>query len=863
MKTKVTILLIIASAIFSTNSKAQSVPSSWTSKGIGGGGALQNPSISPFNNSRVFMSCDMSEMYETSDFGINWQALHYNNLQGGLKGKVSFTNDPLKLYAIGNSGSGTYVPKKSIDGGATWAILSPNPCVSNGAFQIYSNPSDYLQFVISDRSHIYFTKDGGASYTTIETDLSPSGLHLAGAFFDGINIYISSNKKVFISNNGGTSFPTTLINSAANISASEGVVSFTSAKQGGITKFFCTTISSASLTCQTYGKDVQNFIGMYKLNSPFTNWQNVTAALSAISPSDVEKGYYISTLPTDTNNIYIGGSILTGGSTYGTIYKSTNSGNSWTNVFLDNTIAANNIDITTGWVGKSSSPGFSQTWVGINTTEGFCIDPNNINRIIRTDKSNVHQSIDGGLTWTQMYIKPADANPANSQFPTTKQYATTGLETTATNWITWIDNLNMITSCADITAIKSSDGGNKWSYDYNNTNLYNAAQKINDVSMILKSPISTVLYAATGDVVGSNGNWSDVRLGISKGGISFSTDNGSTWQILHNFNRPVTFIHFDKNKPDTLYACVQDTTGGSIGGIYRCDAVSAGAASVWTKLNAPPRADNRPNNIYVLNDGSLMASYYPYDSTGNYNFALQSGVFVSTDGGVSWLDRTKTEMMKKTYNIVPDINDLTENTWFACVGSGGLTNSEGLYRTTDRGVSWTNITPGIPTVHCSMHPSLSNEMYISTEQNGLHYATGTNSFSFIPSTLSNYKFKNPFRVFFNPYNVNEVWVTSFGYGLQVGTTSITTAISEEHITEDAFALYPNPANSVLNIVLRENKFAANKIIIYDLTEKEIKSFEMKSNMTTLQIDVSTLPKGMFFLTLQSDKMKDTKIFIVE
>lgn len=238
MKTKVTILLIIASAIFSTNSNAQSVPSSWTSKGIGGGGALQNPSISPFNNSRVFMSCDMSEMYETTDFGINWQALHYNNLQGGLKGKVSFTNDPLKLYAIGNSGSGTYFPKKSLDGGATWTTLSPNPCVSFGAFQIYSNSLDYLQFVLSDRSNIYFTKDGGASYTTIETDPSLSGVHLAGAFFDGMDIYIASNKKVFISNNGGISFLTTLINSSANISASEGVVSFTGAKQGGITKFF-------------------------------------------------------------------------------------------------------------------------------------------------------------------------------------------------------------------------------------------------------------------------------------------------------------------------------------------------------------------------------------------------------------------------------------------------------------------------------------------------------------------------------------------------------------------------------------------------------------------------------------------------
>jgi hypothetical protein len=39
------------------------------------------------------------------------------------------------------------------------------------------------------------------------------------------------------------------------------------------------------------------------------------------------------------------------------------------------------------------------------------------------------------------------------------------------------------------------------------------------------------------------------------------------------------------------------------------------------------------------------------------------------------------------------------------------------------------------------------------------------------SLVNNYDFRQPERVFFNPYNANEVWVTSFGNGLKLGLLS--------------------------------------------------------------------------------------------
>lgn len=838
-------LLLTTAATFLLSFIVLSQPTSWIAKGVGGGGAVQNPSISPFNNNRVFMSCDMSNMFETTDFGANWQMFNFNNLQGGLRGKVCFTNDVQKLYAVSLTSSGGYVPRKSVDGGVNWTTLNPNPCVNFGAFQMYTNPTDYNMFVVSDKNNIYFTSNGGANFSTIETDNSAAGVHLAGAFFDGLNIYIASNKKVFISTDGGSSFPTTIVNSSANISSNEGVVCFTGAKQGSTTKFYCTTITAANLTCKTYGFDVQYFVGLYEMRNPFSSWTNITTSLNNSNVNETEKAYFVRTLPSDTANIYIGGSTGIGIATYGTVYKSTNGGATWSNIFLNSNTVANNVNITTGWVGNSSTPTYNHGWSGINTCEGLCIDPNDINRIIMTDKSNLHNSTNGGSTWNQMYIKAADANAAGAKFPATKTYATTGLETMVAYWLTWVDQSNMIASCADLTAITSADGGNKWGYNYNPTNVYaGGSTKINDISMMIKDPKTGILYASTGDVVGSNGVWDDSRLSLSHGRICFSIDNGATWQIMHDFNRPVTFLHIDKNHPDTMYACVQDIAGGNIGGIYRCNSIKLGASSVWTPLSAPARASNRPNNIYVLNNGNLMASYYPFDSTSNFNYAAKSGVFLSADGGNSWQDRSDVLMQKKTYSIYPDPNDASEQTWFACVGAGGANNSNGLWRTTNRGTNWTNITPGRSTLSVSFHPYLANEMYICTETSGLYYATNTNSFSFVPTVVSSYDFRNPQMVFFNPYDVNEVWVASFGNGLKMGTTNIITSTKEVGVAKE-ISVYPNPSQTYITFNLPDQNIQSVKIY------SAVGMLVYEGN--TSEINIEKLADGIYHINIQSDK----------
>jgi hypothetical protein len=73
-----------------------------------------------------------------------------------------------------------------------------------------------------------------------------------------------------------------------------------------------------------------------------------------------------------------------------------------------------------------------------------------------------------------------------------------------------------------------------------------------------------------------------------------------------------------------------------------------------------------------------------------------------------------------------------------------------------------------------------------------------------------------------------------------------------------FRLYPNPANTVLMVELEEA--SSGNITIIDLTGRIIKT-ETINNNRLLQLEVSNLPKGIFFLRLQTKKGTIVKSFI--
>jgi hypothetical protein len=122
-------------------------------------------------------------------------------------------------------------------------------------------------------------------------------------------------------------------------------------------------------------------------------------------------------------------------------------------------------------------------------------------------------------------------------------------------------------------------------------------------------------------------------------------------------------------------------------------------------------------------------------------------------------------------DLVVDADDASQNTWYVGVfqawGMTAAADSNGLYRTTDRGQSWQRIWPGHNVESVTIDPSNPARMFVTTESEGLWLTTNLSTSTPIFTADPDYPFLHPMRVFFNPYVPGEVWVASFGGGMRV------------------------------------------------------------------------------------------------
>ena len=808
-------------------------PAEWQSRGMGGGGALFSPSISPHNEQEIFIACDMTDLFHSTTAGRNWEIVHFEEIRSLPDTKVQFTSDPNILYAINyDFPRDLRVPAKSTDGGATWSVLPIDPTFGE-AYYLFADINHTDRLIASSYDQIYYSDDGGNSFNPIYSNNANEGAYVGGAFWDGPEIYIAVARGVLVSSNNGSSFS---LRSFAGISENEGIVSFSASKQSGMLRFYCVTMNIQDIYPTVTGAEHWGFSNCYVLD--FSGSQVWSAKRTGLGASD--HPFYVVASPEDINTAYLGGG--NGDSYYPIIFKTEDGGNNWNEVFR----AVNNENIITSWSGYQ---GDTDWWYG-EYVLGLAIAPSNPDVVVFTDLGYAHLSLNGGTTWKQIYSDPSTEHQSGAPTPRGRDYQSVGLENTSCWWLSWLDSENLFASFTDVTGIRSEDGGESWSRDYRNLDY-------NSVYQTVQHPTNGMLYAAVSTVhdIYQSTYLQDEDFEGGDGGIMWSADGGRNWQMLHDFNHPVVWQALDPNDINTLYACVVDRTRG---GIYRTTNLQDGAAAIWSKLIDPPRTEGHPSSIQILKDGTLVSTYSGRrDNEGT--FTTSSGVFVSTDAGASWMDRSDPGMQYWTRDLTIDPHDNDQDTWYVGVfsGWGGAPNGlGGTYKTTDRGMNWNRINDLHRVESCAIHPEDPNIMYVTTEAEGLWYTDNLSSsdpsFRLIPS----YPFQHPVRVFFDPFDADDIWVTSFGNGLRLGRTNTTTASKEgdQSLLGLEVSLYPNPTRSLIQLKLNQHLAHEVQVNIFNNLGLPIQhhstSVDFLEDAYLQVFDLSNLPLGTYYFEIR-------------
>ncbi len=212
----------------------------------------------------------------------------------------------------------------------------------------------------------------------------------------------------------------------------------------------------------------------------------------------------------------------------------------------------------------------------------------------------------------------------------------------------------------------------------------------------------------------SNQNPNIVYASSVSGGIFKSTNAGSSWIPISDFagNLAISSIVLDPNNNNIIYA-------GTGEGFFNYDAVrgegvlkSTDGGVSWTLLKNFSGPAGFP---YYIND-----LYLRPDSTNILYAATNTGLFRTNNSGNNW-NYIHSGSSYRATQIVPHPTD--PRTFYVCYGNF---STDGIYRTTNGGTSFTKLTGGFPTsnfnrIALSISKSNPNILIASLDSVTTHY----------------------------------------------------------------------------------------------------------------------------------------------
>jgi photosystem II stability/assembly factor-like uncharacterized protein len=700
-------VLLLPSALFAQTYQ-------WTSVGLGGGGQMLAPAVSPHDPNLILVSCDMSQLLRTADGGKSWRIVDWHQiLHSAALAPAFHPKDPNVVYAFGRQGTNPEATLlESRDKGLTWhPFVKTAPWGTKPVVRLCIDRDDPAFMLAGTPDAAYRSTDGGKTWSACDGVAERS----VGFFIDSAvgrkACFAATSAGVYRSEDLGKTW------SAKNAGLPGDIVSFAGAGSGAKRALYCVAGPQGKIFKSTDGAE---------------NWQDA-------SGEGLRPGLkYLQVLAADANPdvVYVNNSSFPNTN----IYKSEDGGKTWAMVY-NPAPARGNVEV--GWLG------WDTTYFG-PVTGGFAIDPKDPNHVVGANAA-VIETRDGGKTWRQLYSRCVDAAPGKNG-----RWTSIGLEvTTCWHYVIHPTERNRHYICyTDVGLGVSEDGGKSWSY------CTKGSRWINTTYQLAFDPDNpAVLYAAASQKHDLP-YWpcEDSKL---PGGVVKSTDYGRTWTPISTglTTDPPTSILMDP-KDKTLYVA---TWGG---GVWK--SVPTSRDGSWTKcsdglgvganLHAYSLKLHRDGTLFCLVGGRKVARDFPDPG----------GLFKSTDKGKTWTNiTTKADGNKGLYFATEfDVHPADSSIIYIGVKGawGAGAGQQGYYRTKDGGATWTKLALKCEGFAPIIDPKNPSTVWFATNGFGLHVSDDGGD---TIREVAGVPFAYLQRVAFGD-DGKTIYVTTFGGGVWMG-----------------------------------------------------------------------------------------------
>jgi photosystem II stability/assembly factor-like uncharacterized protein len=709
---------------------------SWTSLGLGGGGAMFSPSISPVDPNLILLSCDMSGIYRSTDGGKNWDLIHYRQLASSTRVRpVWHSADPNIAFAAGGEG-GTL--KMTRDKGRTW---SPVPACPSAVSAIGIDPGRPQLMLVGSRRGIFRSTDAGKNWEQVgEVRGRLLGFHFDQTSAIHSRTCIAATDQIILrSDDGGARW--------REVAAGFG---------SGPILAFAGGSNDKSNSCVLYCSVERRVVGGQITGGIYRSLDRGAAWTRANVDREAEQGK--EDLPRLMQYEFVVTTDLIPSRVYATrgedgrVFRSDDRGATWRETLFPSMKSASfNVD-----------PNYliDEPGVGGDTISGLGINPADPEHVIVVDWMDCFITKNGGKTWASAHTRSAEVAGRRGKG---MRWMNTGLVVT-TVWNYYLDpfepNRHYI-AYTDIGYARSTDAGKTW--------YWQTGRPLRNTTYELAFDPDTpgtiwAAFADLHDIPQSNVISGRHYFPQASGGVGASTDFGKTWKDTSQGlpNKPITSVIVDPKSPKasrTLYASAFEA------GVYQ----SSNGGQSWVRMSnglGAPGTNMRACRIIMHHDGTLFCLVTGLRRDHRF-VAPGPGLYRSTDGGKNWtwVNRSRPLFWPKDYDIDP------RDSQVIYLGAADADNDEGgLYKTIDGGVNWERIArKDGDCFGATVHPRKPNWVYLCIAEGetsaGLWLSKDAGK---TWGALEGMPFRNAQRVTFDPGDDSLIYVSTFGGGVWRG-----------------------------------------------------------------------------------------------